>query len=194
MTPLPQHIITVYKWCRPLLLCMTFPPSLTRRSALTEMVCGRLGRSSAFIRVLCPPWRVHYRLTVSWPIKVSLSPLCGVWTDNTDSICDLPSVLTFLDNFTSKRYRTNSTSSSPVTGRCVRWASNGVTSPSSLSSSSSLLQASPTTQSPGDCTCVCYRNLCGHPLSPRGPRRQPHKVRIFLFPLWFIRHGVSFWT
>jgi hypothetical protein len=32
-----------------------------------------------------------------------------VWTDNTDSICDLPSVLTFLDNFTINRYRTNAT-------------------------------------------------------------------------------------
>jgi hypothetical protein len=64
-----------------------------------------------------------------------------VWTDNTDSICDLPSVLTFLDNFTSKRYRTNTTSSSPVTGRSDRGASNGVEAPSSPSSSSSLLKS-----------------------------------------------------
>ena len=50
-------------------------------------------------------------------------PFSIVWADNTDSICDLPFVLTFLDNFTSKRYRTNATSSSPVTGRSVRGAS-----------------------------------------------------------------------
>ncbi len=61
-----------------------------------------------------------------------------VWADNTDSICDLPSMLTFLDNFKSKRYRTNATSSSPATGRSARRASNGAAAPSSLPSPSSL--------------------------------------------------------
>ncbi len=68
-------------------------------------------------------------------------PFSIVWADNTDSICDLPSVLTFLDNVTSNRYRTNATSSpSPATGRSARRASNGAAAPSSLSSSSSLPQ------------------------------------------------------
>jgi hypothetical protein len=48
-------------------------------------------------------------------------PFSIVWADNTDSICDLPSVLTFLDNVTSNRYRTNATSS-PATGRSARMA------------------------------------------------------------------------
>jgi hypothetical protein len=61
-----------------------------------------------------------------------------VWADNTDSICDLPSMLTFLDNFKSKHHRTNATSPSPVTNRSARTASNGVAAPSSLKSSSSL--------------------------------------------------------
>ncbi len=67
-------------------------------------------------------------------------PFSIVWADNTDSICDLPSALTFLDNFTSNRYRTNATSSSPATGRSARRASNGAAAPSSLPSSSSLPQ------------------------------------------------------
>ncbi len=67
-------------------------------------------------------------------------PFSIVWADHTDSICDLPSVLTFMDNITSKRYRTNATSSSPVTGRSALRASNGAAAPSSLPSSSSLLQ------------------------------------------------------
>ena len=71
-----------------------------------------------------------------------------VWADNTDSICDLPSVLTFLDNFKIKRYRTNATSSSPATGRGARRASNGAAAPSSLPSSSSLPQSPLPPQNP----------------------------------------------
>ena len=65
-------------------------------------------------------------------------PFSIVWADNTDSICDLPSMLTFLDNFKSKRHRTNATSPSPATNRSARTASNGAAAPSSLSSSSSF--------------------------------------------------------
>ncbi len=65
-------------------------------------------------------------------------PFSIVWGDNTDSICDLPSMLTFLDNFKSKRHRTNATSPSPATNRSARTASNGVADPSSFSSSSSF--------------------------------------------------------
>ncbi len=117
-------------------------------------------------------------------------PFSIVWAYNTDSICDLPSVLTFLDNFTSKRYRTNATSSSPAKGRRARGASNGVAAPSSLSSSSSLLQPPlPPHSAPAAAPASAEEIFAG---SPRGPRRQPHKVRIFLFPLRFIRHGASF--
>jgi hypothetical protein len=67
-------------------------------------------------------------------------PFSIVWADNTDSICDLPSMLTFLDNFKSKRHRTNASSSSPATDRSACRASNGAAAPSSLPSPSSLQQ------------------------------------------------------
>jgi hypothetical protein len=62
-----------------------------------------------------------------------------VWVDNTDSICHLPSVLTFLDNHVSNcHHRTNANRSYPETNGSDRRASNGVVAPSSLPSSSSL--------------------------------------------------------
>jgi len=59
-------------------------------------------------------------LTANTVLPNKSQPFSIVWADNTDSTCDLPSVLTFWDNFTSKRYRTNATSSSPATGRSAR--------------------------------------------------------------------------
>jgi hypothetical protein len=58
-------------------------------------------------------------------------PFSIVWADNTDSICDLPSMLTFLDNFKSNSNRTNAKSSSPETDSSARRASNGAADPSS---------------------------------------------------------------
>jgi len=88
-----------------------------------------------------------------------------VWADNIDSICDLPSVLSFLDNFTSKRYRTDATSSSPATGRSARWASNGAAAPPSLSSSSSLLQTHlPPHSDPADVPASATEIFAGTPL------------------------------
>jgi hypothetical protein len=66
-------------------------------------------------------------------------PYSIVWTDNTDSICDLPSLLTYLDNHATKRHRTDTTRS-PATGGRSRRASNGDAAPSSLPSSSPLPQ------------------------------------------------------
>ena len=81
-------------------------------------------------------------MTRTLPADTSLpnksQPFSIVWADNTDSICDLPSVLTFLDNHASNRHRTNATSSSPATDRSACRASNGAAAPSSLPSSSSL--------------------------------------------------------
>jgi hypothetical protein len=64
-------------------------------------------------------------------------PFSIVWADDTDSICDLPLLLTYLDNDTSKRHRADITRS-PATGGRARRASNGATPPSSLPSSSPL--------------------------------------------------------
>ncbi len=68
-------------------------------------------------------------------------PFSIVWADNTDSICDLPSVLTFLDNYASNcHHRANANRSSPATNRSARTASNGAAAPSSLPFPSSLPQ------------------------------------------------------
>ncbi len=62
-----------------------------------------------------------------------------VRADNTDSICDLPSLLTYLDNHATKHYRTDATRS-PATGGRVCRDSKGTVTPSSLPSSSPLPQ------------------------------------------------------
>jgi hypothetical protein len=64
-------------------------------------------------------------------------PFSIVWADDTDSICDLPSLLTYMDNHATKRHRTNATQSRATSGRARR-ASNGAAAPSSLPSSSPL--------------------------------------------------------
>jgi hypothetical protein len=64
-------------------------------------------------------------------------PFSIVWADNTDSICDLPSLLTYLDNFARKKHRADATRS-PTTGGRTRGVSNGAAAPSSLPSSSPL--------------------------------------------------------
>jgi hypothetical protein len=64
-----------------------------------------------------------------------------VWTDTTDSICDLPCLLTYLNNHTINCHRTDTTRTSLATGRRDRRVSNGVTALSSLQSPSSLPQS-----------------------------------------------------
>ena len=66
-------------------------------------------------------------------------PFSIVWADDTDSICDLPCLLTYLENFASKRHKADATRSS-TTGGSARRASNGAAAPSSLPSSSSFPQ------------------------------------------------------
>jgi hypothetical protein len=41
--------------------------------------------------------------------------------NNTDSICDLPSLLTYMDNHATRRHRTNATQS-PVTSHWFHWS------------------------------------------------------------------------
>jgi hypothetical protein len=53
-----------------------------------------------------------------------------VWADNTDSIGDLPCLLTYLENHASNRHKSDATQS-PTTGRCFRRAYNGAAAPSS---------------------------------------------------------------
>ncbi len=85
-------------------------------------------------------------MTCTFPADTILpnksQPFSIVWGDNTDSICDLPSVLTFLDNHANNcHHRANANRSSPATNRSVRTTSNGAAAPSSLSSPSSLPQS-----------------------------------------------------
>jgi hypothetical protein len=64
-------------------------------------------------------------------------PFSIVWADNTDSIYDLPCLLTYVDNHANNLHRTDATRSS-ATGRSARRASNGAAAPSSLPSPASL--------------------------------------------------------
>jgi hypothetical protein len=66
-------------------------------------------------------------------------PFSIVWADNTDAICDLPCLLTYLDNHANQLHRADATRSS-ATGRSARRASNGAAAPSSLPSPSSFPQ------------------------------------------------------
>ena len=59
------------------------------------------------------------------------------WADNTDSICDLSSLPTYMDHHATRRHRTKATQS-PATSGSARRASDGAAAPSSLPSSSPL--------------------------------------------------------
>jgi hypothetical protein len=73
-----------------------------------------------------------------WPNKSQ--PFSIVWADNTDSICDLQRLLTYVDNYLNKRRnKADATRSLTTNGGACR-TSNGATAPSSLPSSSSLPQ------------------------------------------------------
>jgi hypothetical protein len=60
-----------------------------------------------------------------------------VWEDNTDSICDLQCLLTYMDNHVTKRHKAYGTRSS-TTNRSSRRTFNGTSAPSSLPSPPSL--------------------------------------------------------
>jgi hypothetical protein len=63
-----------------------------------------------------------------------------MWTDDTDTICDLPCLLTYLDNHVNNRHKTDGTRH-PTTGGSFHRDSNGVVTPSSLPSPCSIPQA-----------------------------------------------------
>ena len=65
-------------------------------------------------------------------------PFSIVWADNTDSIRDLPCLLTYLTNHANNQHKLDTTR--PTTGGNFRTTSNGVSAPSSLPSSSSIPQ------------------------------------------------------
>jgi hypothetical protein len=67
-------------------------------------------------------------------------PFSIVWADNTDSICDLQTLLTYVDNYVNKRHKQADATRSSTTNGGARRASNGAATPSSLPSPSSLPQ------------------------------------------------------
>jgi hypothetical protein len=67
-------------------------------------------------------------------------PFSIVWADTTDSICDLPCLLTYLDNHAINCHRTDATRTFLATGRSAHRASNGAAALASLPSPSSLPQ------------------------------------------------------
>jgi hypothetical protein len=106
-------------------------------------------------------------------------PFSIVREDDTDSICDLPCLLTYLDNFASKRHKANATRS-PATGGNSRRSSNGAAAPSSLPSSSSLPQPPFFASNASAAAAAPTAGICRHSLSR--PRRRAHKVRFFCIP------------
>ncbi len=64
-------------------------------------------------------------------------PFSIVWTDDTDSVCDLSCLLTYVDNFVNNRHKADATRTL-TTNRSARRTSNGSAAPSSLPSPSSL--------------------------------------------------------
>ena len=94
-------------------------------------------------------------------------PFSIVWADNTDSICDLPSVLTFLDNHASNcHHRTNASRSSPATNGSAR-RTLMVRQPLPPIFLLSPTAPSLSTQCSRGCTCFYCRHFRGHSLSPR---------------------------
>ena len=113
-------------------------------------------------------------------------PFSIVWDDNTDSICDLPSLLTYLDNHVTKRCRTDATRSPATGGRACR-ASKGAATPSSLPSSSPLPRYPlPPSNAPAPTAGI----FAGIHSRPGDLVDNAHKVRFFRFPWRFVRHGV----
>jgi hypothetical protein len=95
-------------------------------------------------------------------------PFPIVWADDTDSICNLPCLLTYFDNHAINRHRTDATRSSPTTGRSAHRASNGAAAPSSLPSPSSLpLPPLFPRDAPAAAPAPTAGIFCGHSLSPK---------------------------
>jgi hypothetical protein len=170
---LPQCTSAGYKRCSPLLLRMTLSHYATHDfdTFIDEKVASHADGVWTTGKVQCLHQGIMPSMTRTLTVDSFLpnksQSFSNVWTDNKDSIFDLPSVLTFLDNFTSKRYRTNSTSSSPATGRSVRGASTGVAAPSSLPFSSSLLQDPlPPHSDPADAPASVTEIFAGIPSRP----------------------------
>ncbi len=76
-------------------------------------------------------------LTTNSILPNKIHPFSIVWVDNTDSICDLQCLLTYMDNHTTKRHKADTRRSS-TTNRSDRRTSNGAVAPSSLPSPPSL--------------------------------------------------------
>jgi hypothetical protein len=124
-------------------------------------------------KVQCLHQGITSSMTRTLPADILLSnksqPFSIVWADNTDSICDLQCLLTYVDNYVNKRHNKADATRSSTTNGSDRRTSNGAEVPSSLPSPSSLPEPPSSTQSPY--TCLCCINLCGHSHAPRGPRR-----------------------
>ena len=114
---------------------MTWPLSSARMLQLMQMACGRLG---SLHQGITPSMTRTLPADTLLPNKSQ--PFSIVWVDNTDSICDLQCLLTYVDNYVNKRHnKADATRSSTTNGSACR-TSNGAAAPSSLPSPSSLPQ------------------------------------------------------
>jgi hypothetical protein len=98
-------------------------------------------------KVQCLLQGIQSSMTRPLPVNSILpnksQPFSIVWTDNTDSICDLRCLLTYVDNYVNKRHKKADATRSSTTNGSACNVSNGAAAPSSLPSSSSLPQTPP---------------------------------------------------
>jgi hypothetical protein len=91
---------------------------------------------AAFVQGITPS------MTRTLPTDTLLSnksqPFSIVWTDNTDSICDLQCLLTYVDNYVNNRHNKGDSTRSSTTNGITCRTSNGVAASSSLPCPSSL--------------------------------------------------------
>jgi hypothetical protein len=132
----PQHTSTDCKRYSPLLSRLSMPPSSTKRCCRGRWCMDNWESAVPLSRHSV----IHdARFARQQHLAQQSQPFSIVWPDNTDSICDLQCLLTYMDNHANKRHKADATRSS-TTNRSARRTSNGAAAPSSLPSPSSLPQ------------------------------------------------------
>ena len=137
MSVLRHHTRPGYKTSSPLMRHTRIQPSSPKEVAECFSGVWYIGKVQYIYQDIKQSMTCNVSIDSVLPDKSQ--PFSFVWEDDTDTTCELSSLLTYLDNFESNRHKADATRSS-TTGRSARRASNGESVPSSLPSSSSLPQ------------------------------------------------------
>jgi hypothetical protein len=140
----PQILLMVARTQHTSAGCKRYSPLLPEyASFLNEEVAAEEDGVWTTGKVQCLFQGIQSSMTRALPANSILpnksQPFSIVWADNTDSICDLQCLLTYMDNYANKRHKAVATRSSTTNGSARR-ASNGAAAPSSIPSSSSIPQ------------------------------------------------------